>query len=173
MVGGMVRQSNASYPMGAKLSKMTSCHIAKTATRHGCDFSEVSSGVNQWRATRDTSTSHAEVSAINTMRPRGRGKLRSIVLFVIRVNVGGTLGESHPCCECMKYIRYTVRRRGYIITNVYYSTRGGLIKNMRVSQMTHIHIPRWMRTSKENTDNNTLKSKRHKCRRGSICRLKH
>jgi hypothetical protein len=74
-------------------------------------------------------TVHAEVDAISNLPSRCRNK--KIDLLVIRTSKTHVLGNSQPCIECMNHLSLTLRRKGYILKDLYFSTATGTICKMK------------------------------------------
>ena len=72
-------------------------------------------------------TTHAEVDAVNRLKPLRNSKLCKVDLMVIRVNQSGSLANSMPCNNCANYMKTVAVKKGYKIKNIYYSTAGGTI----------------------------------------------
>jgi hypothetical protein len=87
-------------------------------------------GYNHARCYHKDCTTHAEVDAINRLKPLRnikKSKLCKVDLMVIRVNQSGNLANSMPCHNCADYMKTVAVKKGYKIKNIYYSTPGGSI----------------------------------------------
>jgi hypothetical protein len=85
-------------------------------------------GYNHMRCYHKDCTTHAEVDAVNRLKPlRNTKKLCKVDLMVIRVNQSGNLANSMPCHNCANYMKTVAVKKGYKIKNIYYSTAGGTI----------------------------------------------
>ena len=81
----------------------------------------LSYGENRPRTRPPFPTVHAECDAMNKLPSRtSRGRRTRLDLLVIRVNRGGTVGNSRPCAHCVQALQ-DLPRRGYILENVHYS----------------------------------------------------
>lgn len=56
-----------------------------------------------------------------------RGKIKRLDLLVIRVNRGGTVGNSKPCEQCINRLSQ-LPKFGYCLDTVYYSNVNELVK---------------------------------------------
>lgn len=71
-------------------------------------------------------TVHAEYDAMKKL-PRRRGKIKRLDLLVIRVNRGGTVGNSKPCEQCLQRLTQ-LPKFGYCLDTVYYSNVNELVR---------------------------------------------
>lgn len=89
-------------------------------------------GENHYDAKTVFPTVHAEYDAMKKL-PKRRGKLKRIDLLVIRVNRGGTVGNSKPCEQCIKRLSM-LPKFGYNLDTVYYSNVNELVR-VKFSQL--------------------------------------
>ena len=71
-------------------------------------------------------TIHAEVDAINHLKPLPRGKKKKVMMFVFRVN-GTSLRMARPCESCINYIQKHTERKGYRMKRIYYTDWDGKV----------------------------------------------
>ena len=99
-------------------------------------FNVLSYGNNIHDINRGVGTIHAEVNAINNLKPLPRQKhKKSINLLVIRTSKTGKLGESKPCIKCVYDISTLPQKKGYIIKTISYSNSEGIIIDTSPSKM--------------------------------------
>jgi len=85
-------------------------------------------GYNYMRCYHINCTTHAEVDAVNRLKPiRNPKKLCKVNLMVLRVNQSGNLANSMPCANCTNYMKTVAVKKGYKIKGIYYSNAGGSI----------------------------------------------
>ena len=101
----------------------------------------VSYGYNCYRGTTSTSnnaTIHAEHSAINKLKSLEKGKkLVRINILVIKISLAGLISMSKPCQHCIDILQLLANKKGYYISNIYFSN------NLR-------NIEKWSYTELEN-----------------------
>lgn len=80
-------------------------------------------GYNTKRTKRSGITStHAEVDALSKLPNNDSTKYISIDILIIRINAYGQLVDSKPCKRCVNFMNETIKKRGYRIRHVYYSS---------------------------------------------------
>jgi hypothetical protein len=99
-----------------------------------CNGRILSYGENRPRGRPPFPTVHAECDAMNKLPPRStRGRRTRLDLLVIRVNRGGSIGNSRPCAHCVQALR-DLPRRGYVLDTVHYSDQN-TIKTEKFSEI--------------------------------------
>jgi cytidine deaminase len=93
----------------------------------------LSLGINH--QTNESSTIHAEQSAISRLPRRRSKKLKRINLLVVRTSKSGKLNNSRPCLHCIKSMMSKTPIYGYKIHYVYFSTDDGSIQKMKLSEL--------------------------------------
>jgi cytidine deaminase len=83
----------------------------------------LSYGENQIRGNKSI---HAEVDAINRIKPKKQGKIQKVCLFVLRVNKSKEITISKPCKHCINQMKSLVSKN-YKISDVFYSDKDGKI----------------------------------------------
>jgi len=71
---------------------------------------------------------------VNRLPSRNPKRLKTINLMVVRVALDGSLRNSKPCLECVKYM-VRARTKGYHINRIYYSTDQGKIVSMKLQDL--------------------------------------
>ena len=91
----------------------------------------LSFGVNQMDINKNMPGIHAECDAITkliSLKPKK--KLENISILVIRVSPKNKIQSSKPCNNCIETMIHLPPKKGYIITNIYYSDiSGNIIKS--------------------------------------------
>jgi cytidine deaminase len=81
-------------------------------------------------------TTHAEVDAINKLKPRTKtNNIKSVNIYIIKTSKTGKLGNSKPCFNCMLNMVELPPKKGYKIEWVYFSTKNGTIDKYKLSQL--------------------------------------
>ena len=93
-------------------------------------FYPISTGYNNYRCYHKFCTTHAEMDAINKLKPRDKCKKPiKVNIAVIRVNNLGNLCSSQPCHKCVDYMKTVAVNKGYKIKKIFYSTATGEIEH--------------------------------------------
>lgn len=71
---------------------------------------------------------HAEMDAINKIKPLNKTKKKKIDILIIRYADFNDLANSKPCCFCIYYMITKLYEKNYIIRNIYYSMPQTIIK---------------------------------------------
>lgn len=86
-----------------------------------CNGRLLSYGENRPRTRPPFPTVHAESDAMRKLPTTDtRGRRTRLDLLVIRLNKGGSIGNSKPCQMCIRELQ-KLPSRGYILNNVHYS----------------------------------------------------
>ncbi len=92
-------------------------------------------------------TVHAEDDAISKLPVLKRNKkLKKIDMLVVRVNHGGTLGNSKPCFKCISDLYKKLPKKGYILDTVYYTDRFHNVVSKKFSHLVSegdYHVPKF------------------------------
>ena len=87
-------------------------------------------------------TVHAEDDAIGKLPVLRRNrKLKKIDLLVIRANIGGTVGNSKPCANCVRDLYYKLPKKGYILDTVHYTDKGQVIVSKKFTKLMRDETP--------------------------------
>ncbi len=84
-------------------------------------------------------TVHAECDAINKLI-KSPLKYKKLDLLVIRQTQNGVIGESRPCNNCLKKIKFIVQHKGIKIKYILYSTKDGTIVKEKLTDMLESDI---------------------------------
>ena len=98
----------------------------------------MSYGENQNKGVTDVGfrSIHAEDNAIRKLPIQPRNKrLKKVDLLVVRINRGGSLGNSKPCVHCLLLLSEKLPDKGYQVANVYYSTSNGTIAETKLKHL--------------------------------------
>ena len=103
-----------------------SCHDGSNhAAIFFCNGRILSYGENRPRTRPPFPTVHAECDAMRKLPPTGRRR-KHLDLLVIRLNKGGSVGNSKPCGMCLKELQ-KLPGRGYILDTVHYSNLNRIV----------------------------------------------
>jgi cytidine deaminase len=81
-------------------------------------------------------TTHAEVDAINKLKPRNKtNNIKSVNICIIKTSKTGKLGNSKPCFNCIVNMIELPPKKGYKIEWVYFSTKTGTIDKYKLSKL--------------------------------------
>ena len=100
---------------------------------------------------------HAEHDAINRLKPLKKKKhLQNVSLLVVRFSKNNKLQNSKPCANCINNMKILPKKKGYRITNIYFSNENGdIIKsNIKSLEKEEMHYSRFFR-NKNNINNHT------------------
>jgi len=104
-------------------------HLSSNVKEKNGILNSISVGYNNTRCYHIHCTTHAEMDAINKLKPRDKNnKLCKVDIMVIRVNNSGDLCSSQPCNKCIHYMKTIAKYKGYKIKNIYYSTSNRTIE---------------------------------------------
>jgi hypothetical protein len=103
-------------------------HYSAVISNSGVDL--LSYGINSKQQFKYMPTKHAEIDAITKIK-NYRNNPKTINMVVIRINKNGIIGESRPCCDCLKMLNMSK----FIIKYIYYSTAEGTIIKEKFSNM--------------------------------------
>lgn len=86
---------------------------------------------------------HAEHHAIQKLPAAHRKPrhLKKLDILVIRVNRGGSLGNSKPCLRCLLMLSQRLPEKGYCINKVYYSNDQGEIRAATIHALLNDDSP--------------------------------
>ena len=107
-----------------------------------CNGRLLSYGENRPRGTNPVfPTVHAECDAMRKLPVAGRRRKR-LDLLVIRLNKGGSIGNSKPCWLCLEELK-KLPSRGYILHTVHYSNMNRIV-SVKFSDLLNMprHIPK-------------------------------
>lgn len=119
-----------------------------TTRRHSlaitAPFSLVNYGENHYKRfdMEFMSSIHAEINAMNKLPYLPRHKRpKKVDLLVIRVNKGGSMGNSKPCIHCILQLKRYLPIKGYHLDTIYYTTTDGIIKGEKFNDLLHEENP--------------------------------
>lgn len=119
-------------------------HIAAVITKNKKNnFNVLTVGVNSTKC--DNISIHAEYSAISKLQNNIKS-VKSVDVLVIRTSMCRKLGNSKPCVKCLECMFCYATKKGYRITNVYYSTADGTIQKKKLLDLIfndELHISRY------------------------------
>tara|TARA_X000000950_G_scaffold208504_1_gene250733 strand:- start:179 stop:481 length:303 start_codon:yes stop_codon:yes gene_type:complete len=88
-------------------------------------------GRNHYQINHNNGTCHAEVDAIQRLKPARpflKKKDKNVKLLVFRTNKrGDCLLMAKPCSDCEKRIRNIIPKKGYNLTGIHYTDHNGQI----------------------------------------------
>ena len=108
-----------------------------------CNGRILSYGENRPRGTNPVfPTVHAECDAMRKLPTAGRRRKR-LDLLVIRLNKGGTIGNSKPCSMCLEELQ-KLPSRGYVLETVHYSLMNRIV-TIKFSELLKAprHVPKF------------------------------
>ena len=94
---------------------------------------KVASGFNRYTPNNKFPSIHAEVDACNKLRYSR--KIQHIDILVIRITKTGILSNSKPCASCTRFMRTILRKRNYLISNIFYSNQYGAITKCKLADL--------------------------------------
>jgi len=92
-------------------------------------------GINYYNVDSDyLKTRHAEVDVLQKLKAiKIKKKLKKINLLVYRTNKkGNSLMMAKPCINCLNYYKKNIRKKGYKLNRIYYTSMNGLIKYIKL-----------------------------------------
>jgi cytidine deaminase len=85
---------------------------------------------------------HAEVNAMHKLPYLPRHKRpKKVDLLVIRVNRGGSMGNSKPCLNCVQQMNKFLPMKGYTLDTIYYTTQNGIIVSEKFTDLLNSDTP--------------------------------
>jgi hypothetical protein len=104
-------------------------HLSSVPLARNVILKNLSIGYNNYRCYHKYCTTHAEVDAVNKLKPRDKHKKPvKVDIMVIRITSTGGLCSSAPCHNCEEYMKTQAIKKGYKIHKIYYSTSSGEIE---------------------------------------------
>jgi hypothetical protein len=107
-------------------------------------FSLVNYGENQYKDPDFPcmASIHAEVNAMHKLPYLPRHKRpKKVDLLVIRVNRGGSMGNSKPCLNCVQQMSKFLPMKGYTLDTIYYTTQNGIIVSEKFTDLLNSDTP--------------------------------
>jgi cytidine deaminase len=88
---------------------------------------------------------HAELDAINKLKPLKNKRMQNVNLLVIRISKSKILLNSKPCANCINVMKKLPQKKGYNIKNVYYSDDNGKIIKSSINKLENdeLHYTRY------------------------------
>lgn len=90
---------------------------------------------------------HAEASALKKLPVNMNKHYKLADVFVIRTSLNRKLGNSKPCIKCLDNMyNFALKKKGYKINNVYYSTTDGTIEKKKLTTLIfeeEFHVSRY------------------------------
>lgn len=116
-------------------------HIAMVFEDTGSLINPLSYGQNM---ARDNVSFHAEHNALQKLKSRDTKKLLPINIFVLKTSLTGVVGNSKPCAHCLAVMLTLPLKKGYKISNIYYTNSDGNIEKKKLAEllMDDLHITR-------------------------------
>jgi cytidine deaminase len=116
-------------------------HIAMIFEDTGSHINPLSYGQNM---ARDNVSFHAEHNAIQKLKNRETKKLLPINIFVLKTTLTGVIGNSKPCSHCLGVMLTLPQKKGYKISNIYYTNTEGNIEKKKLNELLNeeLHITR-------------------------------
>jgi cytidine deaminase len=85
--------------------------------------------------TRDQLSYHAEHNAIQKLPNRYSKKLLPINIFVLKTTMTGIIGNSKPCAHCLAVMSSLPIKKGYRISNIFYTNSDGNIEKKKLEDL--------------------------------------
>ncbi len=104
-------------------------HMAMTFEDTGSHITPLSYGQNM---ARDNQSIHAEHNAIQKLKSRDTKRLLPINIFVLKTSMTGVIGNSKPCAHCLDIMCYLPPKKGYRISNIFYTNADGNIEKKKL-----------------------------------------
>ena len=116
-------------------------HMAMTFEDTGSHIIPLTYGQNM---TRDNVSFHAEHNALQKLPNRYSKKLLPINIFVLKTSMTGIIGNSKPCAHCLAILSTLPLKKGYRISNIYYTNFDGNIEKKKLNDLFNddLHISR-------------------------------
>jgi len=110
----------------------THMHMAMTFVNSGSNINPITFGQNM---TRDQLSYHAEHNAIQKLPNRYSKKLLPINIFVLKTTMTGIIGNSKPCAHCLAVMSSLPIKKGYRISNIFYTNSDGNIEKKKLEDL--------------------------------------
>jgi len=107
-------------------------HMAMTFEDTGSLITPLTYGQNM---SRDNQSFHAEHNAIQKLRNRNTKKLMPINIFVMKTTLTGVIGMSKPCAHCLAIMCSLPKKKGYRISNIFYTNCHGNIEKKKLAEL--------------------------------------
>lgn len=130
MISQRLAHNNNGCPC-IKLEK-NNLHIAMVFEESGSNIIPLSFGQN-W--SNITINYHAEHNAIRKLKNRNSKKLLLVNIFVLKTTLAGTIGSSSPCAHCLAIMCSLTLKKGYKISNVYYTNSDRQIEKKKLNEL--------------------------------------
>ena len=90
-------------------------------------------GFNQYNIDLKNTSLHAEVDAVNKLKPNHKTKSKKVIIIVFRVNNSGTkLLMSKPCSCCIATIKKSLSYKNYTLHKGWYTETDGNYKEFYI-----------------------------------------
>jgi cytidine deaminase len=112
-------------------------HMAMIYEDKGAHIDPLCYGQNM---ARDNQSYHAEHNAIMKLKSRDTKKLMPVNIFVLKTTLTGIIGNSKPCAHCLDVMFYLPPKKGYRISNIFYTNSDGNIEKKKLSDLMNEEI---------------------------------
>ena len=90
-------------------------------------------GINHYNVDLKGTSIHAEVDAVNKLKPNYKSKPIKINIIVLRVNnKGDKLLLSKSCNACIKYMKLHLKRKNYKVHKAWYTDNDGQFNSFKI-----------------------------------------
>ena len=90
-------------------------------------------GMNYYNIDLHGTSLHAEVDAVNKLKPNNKQQKKKINLIVLRTNnKGDRLMMAQSCKPCLNYMKHQLEKKNYKVHNAWYSNEDGLFTKFNI-----------------------------------------
>lgn len=90
-------------------------------------------GMNYYNIDLNGTSLHAEVDAVNKLKPNNKSQQKKINLIVLRTNnKGDRFMMAHSCQPCLNYMKNELEKKNYKVHNAWYSNEDGLFTKFNI-----------------------------------------
>jgi cytidine deaminase len=108
-------------------------HMAMIFEDSGASITPLSYGQNMVR--NENISYHAEHNAIMRLKNRINCKEKKINVFVLKTTLTGVIGMSKPCAHCISIMNTLPQKKGYRISNIFYTNSDGNIEKRKLTEL--------------------------------------
>ena len=91
-------------------------------------------GYNQYNIDNKYQTIHAEEHAIHKLKFSKKKRKVNVMIFRI-CNLGKNILSGKPCINCKKLLKYNIKKKGYKLNRVYYTSDSSSVNFLKNSEL--------------------------------------